>query len=238
LQHPRVTANLGTTRRGALGRIALRGLMRKRRLLAEGCGHCSAVRSSADAHVAPHEHLIEPREPMNYAWSLRSYCATNFSAFTAMRRHLAYGAIAFFVIGLALSFAVGSAEHEPTAGSETPSLHHGAPAMAASVPAGPFVIDSAKSSGELLDQSMAVMSRDMKQAPMSGNPDHDFARMMIPHHQGAIDMAKVELVHGKNPVLRRLAQEIIVTQRSEIDVLRMQLDAMRSESRTPGRSAR
>jgi uncharacterized protein (DUF305 family) len=110
--------------------------------------------------------------------------------------------------------------------------------MAASVPAGPFVIDSAKSSGELLDQSMAVMSRDMKQAPMSGNPDHDFAAMMIPHHQGAIDMAKVELVHGKNPVLRRLAQEIIVTQRSEIDVLRMQLDAMRSESRTPGRSAR
>jgi uncharacterized protein (DUF305 family) len=78
----------------------------------------------------------------------------------------------------------------------------------------------------------------MKQAPMSGNPDHDFATMMIPHHQGAIDMAKVELVHGKNPVLRRLAQEIIVTQRSEIDVLRMQLDAMRSETGTQGRSAR
>jgi hypothetical protein len=160
-------------------------------------------------------------------------------AFTAMRRHLDYGAIAFCVIGPALSFAVGSAnQHEPTARSQMPSPHHGAPAMAASVPAGPFVIDSAKSSGELLDQSMAVMSRDMKQAPMSGNPDHDFATMMIPHHQGAIDMAKVELVHGKNPVLRRLAQEIIVTQRSEIDVLRMQLDAMRSETETQGRTAR
>ena len=156
-----------------------------------------------------------------------------------MRRHLVYATIAFCVIGPVLSFAVGGADrHEPAAGPETPSPHHGAPAMAASVPAGPFVIDSAKSSGELLDQSMAVMSRDMKQAPMSGNPDHDFATMMIPHHQGAIDMAKVELVHGKNPVLRRLAQEIIVTQRSEIDVLRMQLDAMRSETGTQGRSAR
>jgi uncharacterized protein (DUF305 family) len=73
---------------------------------------------------------------------------------------------------------------------------------------------------------------------MTGDPDHDFAAMMIPHHQGAIDMAKVELVHGKNPALRRLAQEIIVTQRSEIDVLRMQLDGMRVQARTQGNTAR
>jgi uncharacterized protein (DUF305 family) len=47
--------------------------------------------------------------------------------------------------------------------------------------------------------------------------------MMIPHHQGAIDMAKAELLYGTNPVLRRLAQEIIVTQGSEIAVMQSQL---------------
>jgi MFS family permease len=47
--------------------------------------------------------------------------------------------------------------------------------------------------------------------------------MMIPHHQGAIEMAKVELQFGVDPVLRRLAQEIIVTQKSEIDVMNLAL---------------
>jgi uncharacterized protein (DUF305 family) len=46
---------------------------------------------------------------------------------------------------------------------------------------------------------------------------------MIPHHQGAIDMAKAELLYGKNPVLRRLAQEIIITQTSEIFVMEGEL---------------
>jgi hypothetical protein len=46
---------------------------------------------------------------------------------------------------------------------------------------------------------------------------------MIPHHQGAIEMAKVELQFGVDPVLRRLAQEIIVTQKSEIDVMNLAL---------------
>jgi len=58
---------------------------------------------------------------------------------------------------------------------------------------------------------------------MTGDPDHDFAAMMIPHHQGAIDMAKAELLYGRNPVLRRLAQEIIVTQNSEITVMQGEL---------------
>jgi len=70
---------------------------------------------------------------------------------------------------------------------------------------------------------MTVMDREMRRAPMTGDPDHDFAVMMIPHHQGAIDMAKAELLYGKDPVLRRLAQEILVTQASEIDVMRRAL---------------
>jgi len=43
--------------------------------------------------------------------------------------------------------------------------------------------------------------------------------MMIPHHRGAIDMAKSELLYGKDPVMRRLAQEILVDQQSEIDAM-------------------
>jgi len=70
---------------------------------------------------------------------------------------------------------------------------------------------------------MTGMDTGMRQAPMSGDPDHDFAAMMIPHHQGAIDMAKAELLYGKNPVLRRLAQEIIVTQNSEITLMQREL---------------
>lgn len=55
----------------------------------------------------------------------------------------------------------------------------------------------------------------------SGDADADFVAAMIPHHQGAIDMARAELRHGQNEQLRRLAQEIIVTQQQEIMVMRM-----------------
>ena len=77
---------------------------------------------------------------------------------------------------------------------------------------------------QLMNQAMAAMDHGMEHAAMTGSPDHDFAAMMIPHHQGAIDMAKVELVYGTDPVLRRMAQEIIVTQQQEIGVMRDQLD--------------
>ena len=55
------------------------------------------------------------------------------------------------------------------------------------------------------------------------NVDADFAAMMIPHHQGAIDMAVAELRHGKNPQLRRIAQEIIVDQQQEIAAMKLAL---------------
>ena len=72
-------------------------------------------------------------------------------------------------------------------------------------------------------QSMEKMDQDMKAAPMTGQPDHDFAVMMIPHHQGAVDMAKPFLLYGKDPVLRRLASEIVVAQDQEIEVMRRQV---------------
>ena len=74
-----------------------------------------------------------------------------------------------------------------------------------------------------MNASMKHMDIDMASAPMSGDIDHDFAAMMIPHHQGAVDMAKAELSYGKDPVMRRLAQEIIVDQESEIDAMQLWL---------------
>ena len=53
------------------------------------------------------------------------------------------------------------------------------------------------------------MINKMNDMKMSGNTDVDFANMMIIHHQGAIDMAKVQLAHGKDPVIRALAEKII-----------------------------
>jgi len=67
----------------------------------------------------------------------------------------------------------------------------------------------------------------------SGDPDRDFARVMMPHHQGAIEMARVELLFGHDVRLRRLAQGIIVEQGQEIALLRSVLasEAAASETR-------
>jgi uncharacterized protein (DUF305 family) len=57
----------------------------------------------------------------------------------------------------------------------------------------------------------------------SGDVDTDFVAMMVPHHQGAIEMAQAELRYGRNEPLRRMAQEIIVTQLQEITAMRLSL---------------
>jgi hypothetical protein len=55
----------------------------------------------------------------------------------------------------------------------------------------------------------------------TGDIDRDFVAMMVPHHQGAIDMAQAILRYGHNEQLRRLAQEIVVTQQQEIAAMRL-----------------
>ncbi|WP_223968191.1 DUF305 domain-containing protein [Bradyrhizobium sp. RD5-C2] len=72
------------------------------------------------------------------------------------------------------------------------------------------------------DAAMTKMMNDMAAKP-SGDIDRDFVAMMTPHHQGAIDMAVIELRYGKNERLRRIAQEIIVEQRQEIDAMKLAL---------------
>lgn len=76
---------------------------------------------------------------------------------------------------------------------------------------------------QAMKESMERMDNGMESAPMSGDVDHDFCTVMIPHHQGAIDMAKAELLYGKNPVMRRLAEEIVVDQQSEIQAMQLWL---------------
>ena len=71
----------------------------------------------------------------------------------------------------------------------------------------------------LMDGVIARMHAAMHVTP-SGDPDRDFARMMIAHHQGAIDMALLQLRFGKDERLRRLAQGIIVEQGQEIQAMR------------------
>ena len=68
-----------------------------------------------------------------------------------------------------------------------------------------------------MDTGMKKMDHEMASAPMNGNVDHDFASMMIPHHQGAVDMAEGELKYGKDPKMRQFAEKIIAAQKSEIE---------------------
>jgi uncharacterized protein (DUF305 family) len=70
-----------------------------------------------------------------------------------------------------------------------------------------------------MNTSMKAMDHDMSAAPMTGSVDQDFALMMVPHHQGAIDMAKGELMYGKDPEMRHLAEKIIADQKSEIEFM-------------------
>ena len=69
---------------------------------------------------------------------------------------------------------------------------------------------------KMMHQSMQTMMQRMQAAPMSGDADHDFAAMMVPHHQGAIDMARMELQYGKDPTLRTMAQNMVTSQEKEI----------------------
>jgi uncharacterized protein (DUF305 family) len=70
--------------------------------------------------------------------------------------------------------------------------------------------------------AMTKMMNDMAVKP-TGDVDADFVAMMVPHHQGAIEMARAVLRFGRNATIKRLAQEIIVTQQQEIAVMRLAL---------------
>lgn len=69
---------------------------------------------------------------------------------------------------------------------------------------------------EDMKQSMKAGMDSMQNMEMSGDMDKDFAMMMKIHHQGALDMAKMELAHGKSPAMKAMARKIITAQKKEI----------------------
>ena len=75
---------------------------------------------------------------------------------------------------------------------------------------------------------MARMMQDMHSPGYSGNPDRDFLAMMIPHHEGAVDMARLVLIHGRDPLVRQLAEEIIASQTVEIAAMRGRMAVLRN----------
>ena len=114
---------------------------------------------------------------------------------------------------------------------------HAAHSAASTVPlpAAPaeFAASTDKTFDQLMADAMSVMHKGMHTAPQTGDPDRDFVTMMIPHHQGAIDMAKALLLSGKDSQMRRLAQEIITDQQSEIQLMQLWLKRHGANSQNP-----
>jgi uncharacterized protein (DUF305 family) len=74
---------------------------------------------------------------------------------------------------------------------------------------------------------MEHMMRELYASAPTGDPDADFLAMMIPHHEGAVEMARLELVHGRDPLVRQLAEGIIASQQTEIEAMRARLEILR-----------
>jgi uncharacterized protein (DUF305 family) len=98
----------------------------------------------------------------------------------------------------------------------------------------------AGASGETFRAGMASAMLRMHRGmaiPASGDADRDFAAMMIPHHQAAVEMAELQLLHGSDERLRRLAQGIIVEQSQEIATMRHVLADIDGPGSDSGRGA-
>lgn len=80
-----------------------------------------------------------------------------------------------------------------------------------------------------MDDGMAQMMEKMHGGGYSGNVDVDFLAMMIPHHAGAVDMARLVLQHGTDPATRQLAQEIIAGQTVEIESMERRLEIIQRQ---------
>ena len=88
-----------------------------------------------------------------------------------------------------------------------------------------------------LMKNMETMHAGMAAVKPSGNEDGDFVNLMLPHHRAAVDMARTELLYGNDPQMRRLAQEIITDQESEIELMQLWLRQDDGQKSKPATSA-
>jgi hypothetical protein len=84
-----------------------------------------------------------------------------------------------------------------------------------------------------LHAGMARMMQEMHADPPSGDPDVDFLAMMIPHHWGAVEMARLVLRDGRDPLVRQLAEAIMASQTTEMAAMRGRLAHLRGNSGEP-----
>ncbi len=111
---------------------------------------------------------------------------------------------------LALAFAASLVLPAGAGAAEPMKMDHSAMMPAASAPGSADAAFSAAND---------AMMKGMEVKP-TGDTDHDFTAMMLPHHQGAVDMARIELRYGKDPELLRLASAIVKAQETEIATMR------------------
>ncbi len=117
--------------------------------------------------------------------------------------------LAFFAFILATAIAGGTAVAQDKPAMDHSKMDHGTMPMGAldSPAAKAFIAANAK------------MHKDMTMT-FSGDADVDFIKGMLPHHVGAVDMAKIVLQYGKDPEVKKLAEEIIKAQNTEIDFMK------------------
>jgi uncharacterized protein (DUF305 family) len=83
-----------------------------------------------------------------------------------------------------------------------------------------------------MGSGMEKMMKDMHAPGYTGNPDVDFLAMMIPHHEGAVEMARLALIHGTDPLVRKLAEDIIASQTSEIQTMKRRMKILSKQKDT------
>ncbi|MDQ7981281.1 DUF305 domain-containing protein [Paraburkholderia sp. SARCC-3016] len=114
--------------------------------------------------------------------------------------------------GICTAFAIGAASAAANAqqAASMPGMHMNMAGSSA---------DSSPAT-QAFQQADQKMMQHMSAPPYTGDADKDFVTHMLPHHQGAVDMAEVELKYGKDPQMKKLASNIVKTQKEEIAIMK------------------